>query len=193
VQTDCFISVDVEADGPIPGPYSMLSFGLVVAGAFDGTTFTPADLDVPDTFYRELQPISDDFMPAALEISGLDRDRLAVDGADPAAAMHDAREWVLGVAGDHRPVLVAYPLSFDWMWVHWYFTQFAEGGSPFGYSQCLDVKTLIASALGVTNDRANKHSLPPGLQSDRPHTHHAIDDAIEQADIFARVFAHLRR
>ena len=105
--------------------------------------------------------------------------------------LHD--RWVLGVAGNHRPVLVAYPLSYDWMWLHWYFTRFAEGGSPFGYSQCLDLKTMIATALGVTNDRANKHSLPVELQSDRPHTHHAIDDAIEQADLFAKVFAHLRR
>jgi hypothetical protein len=190
---DCFISVDVEADGPIPGPYSMLSFGFVVAGTFDGTTFAPLDLDAPETFYRELRPISDDFVPTALEISGLDRDRLTLDGDDPAAAMTAAREWVLGIAGHRRPVLVAYPLSFDWMWLHWYFTRFAEGGSPFGYSQCLDVKTMIATALGVTTDRAHKQSLPPELQSDRPHTHHAIDDALEQADLFAKVFAHLRR
>lgn len=190
--TDCYISVDVEADGPIPGPYSMLSFGFVVAGAFDGATFTPADLDAPESFYRELRPISDDVVPSALEVSGLDRDRLVAEGTDPRLAMTEAREWVLGVAGDRRPVLVAYPLSYDWMWLHWYFTRFADGGSPFGYSQCLDVKTLIAAALGVTVDRANKHSLPPALQSHRPHTHHAIDDAVEQADLFAKVFAHLR-
>jgi len=27
---DIYISIDVEADGPIPGPYSMLSFGFAV-------------------------------------------------------------------------------------------------------------------------------------------------------------------
>lgn len=192
MRTDCFISVDVEADGPIPGPYSMLSFGFVAAGTFDGTTFLPADLDTPETFYRELAPIADDFLPAALEVSGLDRDRLVAEGADPAAAMEDARRWVLALAGDDRPVLVAYPLSYDWMWLYWYFVRFTTGGSPFAYSQCLDVKTMIATALGVTTDRANKHSLPPELRSDRPHTHHAIDDAIEQADLFTKVFAHLR-
>lgn len=186
---DCYISVDIEADGPIPGPYSMLSFGFVLAGTFDGVTFAPADLDAPVVFYRELQPISDDFLPAALEISGLDRDRLVADGADPRHAMQAARDWVLEVAGHRRPVLVAYPLSFDWMYLHWYFTRFVEAGSPFSYSQCLDVKTMIATTFGATVDRANKHSLPPELQSARPHTHHAIDDAIEQADLFAKVFA----
>jgi hypothetical protein len=29
--TDIYFSADIEADGPIPGPYSMLSFGLAVA------------------------------------------------------------------------------------------------------------------------------------------------------------------
>jgi len=187
---DCYISVDIEADGPIPGPYSMLSFGFVVAGAYDGTTFAPADLDAPVTFYRELRPISDDFLPAALEISGLDRDRLTDEGTDPAVAMQDARAWVMEIAGDRRPVLVAYPLSFDWMYLPWYFTRFTAAGSPFSYSQCLDVKTMIATVFGSTTDRANKRFLPPELQSQRPHTHHAIDDAIEQADLFTKVFAH---
>lgn len=29
---DLYFSADVETDGPIPGPYSMLSFGIVFAG-----------------------------------------------------------------------------------------------------------------------------------------------------------------
>ena len=80
---DLYFSVDIEADGPIPGPFSMLSFGLVVAGRFDGRQFE-SRLDRPDTFYRELKPISRSFVPEALEVSGLDRDRLEREGADPA-------------------------------------------------------------------------------------------------------------
>src|SRR6266511_1089365 len=61
---ELYVAVDVEADGPIPGPYSMISLGMAVAGR-------------PDlTFYTELRPISDDFVPQALAVSGLDRDRL---------------------------------------------------------------------------------------------------------------------
>ena len=118
--TDLSISADVEADGPIPGTFSMLSFGLAVAATFDGQTFEPRDPS-EQTFYRELKPISDRFDQAALDVSGLDRDRLARDGAEPQAAMRDAARWVAeqaAAAGDARPVLVAYPVVFDWMFIH---------------------------------------------------------------------------
>jgi hypothetical protein len=71
MRADMYFSVDIEADGPIPGPYSMVSFGVTVAGVFD-TEFQPSDPDTT-TFYRELQPISEDFVPEALAVSGLDR------------------------------------------------------------------------------------------------------------------------
>jgi len=83
---DIYISADIEADGPIPGRYSMLAFGLAVAGTYDGATFEPRD-SAADTFYRELKPISDEFDAAALKVSGLDRAMLAREGADPVAAM----------------------------------------------------------------------------------------------------------
>ena len=75
---DMYFSADVETDGPIPGPYSMLSFGLVLAGSFDGSNFSrPAQYD--RSFYRELRPISDDFQIDALRVNGLDRERLPSD------------------------------------------------------------------------------------------------------------------
>ena len=87
-RSDCYISVDIEADGPIPGPYSMLSIGMAVAGRFDGTTFERVDVDDPDhRFYAELKPISSEFDEAALAVAGLDRDRLQETGEDPALAM----------------------------------------------------------------------------------------------------------
>jgi hypothetical protein len=36
---DIYFSADVETDGPIPGPYSILSFAMVYAGRFDGSRF----------------------------------------------------------------------------------------------------------------------------------------------------------
>jgi hypothetical protein len=33
---DAYFPADVETDGAIPGPYSMLSFALAYAGCFDG-------------------------------------------------------------------------------------------------------------------------------------------------------------
>lgn len=142
---DLYISVDIEADGPVPGPYSMLSFGLAVAGRFDGTTFTPRDPE-QQTFYRELRPISDRFDHQALRVARLDREHLTRNGMGPEQAMSQAAEWVTATAGAHRPVAVAFPLAFDWPFLHWYFVQFSTGGSPFSFSSCLDTRPRSGSA-----------------------------------------------
>lgn len=183
---DLYISADIEADGPIPGPYSMLAFGLAVAGRFDGESFVRLDPRAA-TFYRELKPISDQFEPKALDVAGLDRDRLGREGNAPAEAMEAAATWVGEHAADARPVLVGYPVVFDWMFLHWYFVNFL-GESPFGFSGALDMKTMYQQKAGVALEAAGRADLPPSLHSTREHTHHARDDAIEQADIFARLF-----
>lgn len=183
---DIYISADIEADGPIPGQYSMLAFGLAVAATFDGTTFAARE-PTAATFYRELKPITDEFDTGALKVAALDRDVLAEKGADPAAAMRDAAEWVRAQAGEARPVLVAYPVVFDWMFMHWYFVRFV-GESPFGFSGALDMKTMYQQKARVALDLAGRNDLPPGLTSRRRHTHNALDDAIEQAEIFVQLF-----
>lgn len=99
-----YISVDIEADGPIPGPYSMISFGAAVAGRQDGAAYTPAD-PAARTFYRELRPISDRYVEAALAVSGLDRDRLLREGTEPAVAMAEFRAWVREVSAGAQPVM----------------------------------------------------------------------------------------
>jgi hypothetical protein len=185
--SDIYFSADVETDGPIPGPYSILSFALVYAGSFDGLNFRrPENYD--RIFYRELKPISDSFQKEALDVNGLDRDRLCIEGMAPAQAMTEAFHWINANAGEAKPVLVAYPLSFDWTWLYWYFIQFCEAGSPFDYSRCFDIKTAVAVKAGIPISEAGRSRLDSSLSSKRQHTHHAVDDAIEQAEIFANVF-----
>jgi len=186
-RADVYVSGDVEADGPIPRPYSMLSFGLCVAGAFDGARFERADPD-DAAFYRELRPISEEFVPEALATSGLDRDRLATEGAAAADAMRDAHDWVLEAAAGRRPVLVGYPLVFDWLFLYWYFFRFDGRGSPFGHSGGLDMKTMYQQKARALMTRVTKRSMPRTLLSARPHTHNALDDAQEQAELFANLF-----
>jgi hypothetical protein len=183
---DMYISADAETDGPIPGRYSMLAFGLAVAGTFDGAAFEPHD-PAAATFYRELRPIADEWLPEAVAASGLDRDALGREGAEPQAAMAAAADWVASVAAGARPVLVGYPVVFDWMFLHWYFVAFA-GDSPFGFSGALDIKTIYQQKARVTLDEAGRTDLPPALRASRPHTHNARDDAIEQAEIFQKLF-----
>ncbi|MFI5930874.1 exonuclease [Actinoplanes sp. NPDC051494] len=182
---DLYISTDIEADGPIPGPYSMLSLGMAVAATFDGNVFARVE---PATFYRELQPISPDFVPAALAVSGLDRAALARTGAAPARAMAENVAWIEEMAGRHRarPVFVGYPLGFDWMFTYWYQVRFT-GGSPFGHSAHLDIKTLYAQKAHVPIRGVGKRSMPEHLKPTGKHTHHALDDALEQAELFCNI------
>lgn len=184
---DVYFSADVETDGPIPGPFSILSFALVFAGSFDGERFVrPPDYSC--SFYAELRPISQQFEPEALRVNGLDRQRLCSEGRSPEDAMRDAAAWVTKVAGRGRPVLVAYPVSFDWSWLYWYFVRFAKDGSPFRHSRCFDIKTAIAVKGHMPVSEASRPNLFPFLRSNHKHTHHALDDAAEQAEIFANVF-----
>lgn len=184
---DVYFSADVETDGSIPGPYSMLSFALVYAGAFDGRTFyRPPSYE--RTFYAELRPISDRFEVEALAVNGLDRNRLSIEGQDPGVAMTEAAEWVRANAGMGSPVIAAYPLSFDWPWLNWYFVHFSRHGSPFGHSRGFDIKTALAVKLGRMISKSGRSRIPEAVKSKFTHTHHALDDAIEQAEIFANIF-----
>ena len=173
---DCYFSVDIEADGPIPGDYSMSSFGCVV-------------VDKPElTFYRELRPISAKFDPEAVAVAGLDRARLAKEGADPATAMREFAEWIAASAAGARPVFVGFNATFDWSFTHWYFIHFL-GADPFGIAG-LDIKAYYMGALGKSRwAETTKRHIEPRFRSNHPHTHHALDDAKEQAEVFANIRA----
>ena len=186
-RVDIYFSADVETDGPIPGPYSMLSIGIVYAGRFDGHQFErPKNYDT--SYYAELKPISDDFQEEALRVNGLDRTRLIQEGLDPKDAMTQAASWIMSLAGNGRPVLVAFPLSFDWSWLYWYFVRYSANGSPFEHSRCFDIKTAYAVKAHIPLSNAGRASLPAHLRTSLAHSHHALSDAIEQAEIFANIF-----
>lgn len=184
---DVYFSADVETDGPIPGPYSMLSFALVFAGRFDGVNFEHPNR-FETTLYLELKPISETFQIEALRVNGLDRDRLIREGFSPEVAMAKASQWIQEVSGPGKPVIVSYPLSFDWSWLYWYFIRFSPEGSPFAHSRCFDIKTAYAVKAGLPIAQSGRSRLPHWLRSSRFHSHNALDDAIEQAEIFVKLF-----
>lgn len=172
---ELYVATDVEADGPIPGPYSMLSLGMAVAGR-------------PDlTFYTELKPISDEFVPAALAVSGLDRDRLVREAPPADEAMAAADAWVRGLRTLGRPVFLAAPAVWDGMFVHWYFTRFV-GRSPFGATGSgVDLRSYWMGRTGREWNACRKTDILRELNLDLPHTHHAGEDAAELAAIFAAI------
>jgi len=152
--------VDIESDGPIPGDYSMICFGAVVVE--EGLT---------KTFYGQLKPISDKFIPEALAVSEFTREQtLAFD--DPKIVMQSFAAWLKEVVKD-RPVFVSDNNGFDWMFICWYFHHFT-GSNPFGFSS----QNLGSLYKGIVKDTAKnfKHLRKT------THTHHPVDDAKGNAE-----------
>ena len=155
-----FIMVDVESDGPIPGDYSMVSFGAVLI-----------DEQLDKTFYGRLKPISEKFIPEALAVSGHTRaEVLTFD--DPEIVMTDFEKWIAMNSKD-RPIFISDNNGFDWMFICWYFHHFI-GRNPFGFSS----QNLGSLYKGIQKDlfKNFKH-----LRKTK-HSHHPIDDAKGNAE-----------
>lgn len=191
-----YVSVDVEATGPIPGDYSLSAFGAFIAGARrkDGT-FARFDRQAKENlFYAELKPLNDNFIVEAINVGLLEGftgedptgerhlEWMKTHGSEPKLVMANFVAWVneakerLGA----RPLFVAYPASFDWMFIYWYLQHF-EVVSPFGFSGVRDMKEMYATKANAPFSKASKRFMPKHLlESDVPHTHHALDDAVGQ-------------
>lgn len=188
-QPEIYVSVDIEADGPIPGPHSMLSLG---AAAFDDNknilgTFSANLLELeganghPDTLaWWKTQP-------AAWE-------RCRKDARDPAGVMAEFHQWVRGLSnrdGGGRPVFVGYPASYDFMFVYWYLIRFV-GESLFSHS-ALDIKTYAFAIMGKGYRDSTKKNMPRAWFDKVPHTHVAVEDAIGQGALFVNMKKHRDR
>jgi len=111
------------------------------------------------------------------------------DPHPPAIAMRELVDWLHGLPG--RPVFVGYPASYDFMFVYWYLIRFA-GESPFSHS-ALDIKTFAMSLLGSGYRDSTKRNMPKRWFDDVPHTHVALDDALEQGALFCNMLAESRQ
>ena len=155
-----YVMVDVESDGPIPGEYSMISFGAVIV-----------EPGLERTFYGQFKPISEKFVPEALAVSGLTREEcLAFD--DPTEVMTRFADW-LSAECKGRMLFVSDNNGFDWQFVNWYFHRFL-GKNPFGFSST----NLGSLYKGMQKDTfiSFKHLRKTA------HTHHPVDDAKGNAE-----------
>jgi len=177
---EIYVSTDVETDGPIPGPYSMLS---LASAAYC------ADKRLLGTFAANLQVLPG----AASHPQTMEwwRERPGAWTAarrnlqSPETAMRHYLVWVKALPG--APVFVAYPAAFDFMFVYWYLIRFT-GESPFSYS-AVDVKTYAMALLNKPYRCSGKAGMPNRWFDDLPHTHLALDDAIEQGALFCNMLA----
>ena len=178
VLPELYVATDVEADGPIPGPYSMLSLGMSV-------------VNHPEwCFYTEIKPISDQFNAEALAVSGLDRDQLLREAPAPEQAMQSAADWINSLRKQGQPVFLAGPAVWDGMFVHWYFVRFM-GRSPFGPTGSgIDLRSYWMGMQGCGWFDTQSPKIKKALGLDKlPHTHHAGEDAAELAAVFSTILA----
>jgi hypothetical protein len=155
-----YVMVDVESDGPIPGDYSMICFGAIVVEPALGRTF-----------YGKLRPISENFIPEALAVSGFTREEtLSFNALE--SVMQDFRNWIATNCRG-RTLFISDNNGFDWQFINWYFNHFISA-NPFGFSS------------------TNLGSLYKGLQKDMfvnfkhlrrtRHSHNPVDDARGNAE-----------
>lgn len=177
---EIYVSTDVETDGPVAGRHSMLSIGSA-AYAPDKTllgTFSANLETVPGLLADEHTAKWWATQPAAWAACRQNPE-------PPAAAMRRYVAWLKALPG--RPVFVAYPAAFDFPFVQWYLERYADE-NPFGYA-VIDIKTYAMAVLRQPYRACGKQAMPAAWFDPAPHTHVALDDALEQGALFCNMLA----
>lgn len=177
-RSEIYVSVDIEADGPIPGPHSMLSLGsaafladktLVATYSANLETLPGATADPRTMAWWEQ-------FPEAWQAS-------RVDARPPAQVMHDYVAWLGGLPG--VPVFVGWPAAWDFMWVYWYLIRYTQQ-RPFGES-AIDSRSYAMAMRRTPFLRTGKSHLPKRWFEALPHNHVALSDAVEQGVMFCNM------
>ena len=173
------ISVDIEAAGPSPSDYAMLSLGACLVD------------DPEQAFYTELQPDREKVDAAAMSIGGFTLDGLRASGTPPREAMTAFADWIGAVTPPHtQPLLVGFNAPFDWMFVADYFHRYL-GRNPLGHA-ALDVKAYYAGVTGASWAETSLVRVAGHYRLEMVLTHNALDDARDQATLFRAIQAEQR-
>ncbi len=176
---EIYLSVDIETNGPIPGPYSMLSIGCValtksgseIGWFMENLKELPGAMEDPDTMEWWSK------FPDAWAKSR--------EGAmDAEAVMERFVCWVYNLCRNkYIPVMVCAPAGFDFTFMYWYMMNFT-GRSPFRFS-CVDVRSYVMAMRSTDFKKTSKRYWPKRwFPKDMPHTHVAVEDAREQGLAF---------
>ena len=176
MKTESFISVDIEASGPIPGEYSMLSVGACLVFATEAR------------FSCELKPINGKFDPNALKVTGYSLEHFEERGLDPAAAMQTFKNWIMSVTEvGSVPVFVGFNAPFDWSFINYYFHRFL-GGNPFGFT-ALDIKAFYMGQHKTSWAETKSSAIAKVLNVEQAGDHNPLHDAIYQAEILKHLMS----
>jgi len=166
------IVFDVEADGPCPGLYNMISFGLVSVA------------DPGASFLGEVAPILDNAgIAEARAITGVSFEAQHAYKA-PHLVMAHARDWLAETIGGQRPIFWSDNPAFDWQFWNWYCHRYL-GENPAGFS-ARRIGDLDAGRRGEwLNTTAWKR------RRETAHTHNPVDDARGNAEALRWILAEM--
>ena len=164
---DCLISVDVEASGPIPGEYSLLSIGACVVH------------DLEQTFEVELRPITRKADPKAMAVLGETLEHYDERGLEVELAMTRFKEWIDQVSADQKAVFVGFNAPFDWSFINYYFHRYLSE-NPFGFA-ALDIKALYMGRRRVSWSETKSSAISKALGVAATGDHNPLHDALYQA------------
>lgn len=173
-QPQFFISVDVETAGPNPGNFALLSLGACTLD------------EPPQTFYVEFQPDRQGMTAEAQAVHSLSMQALQEGGVEPGTAMQRFEGWIKQVTPAGKlPVCVAFNAPFDWMFIADYFQRYL-GRNPFGHT-ALDIKALYMGLYQTAWEKTTYKDVCQTLQLDQPLAHNALQDSLDQANLFRKL------
>ncbi len=157
------IVFDVEADGPCPGLYNMISFGLVSLA------------DPSKSFLGQVAPLLDKpGIDAARAVTGITFETQKT-WPDAAIVMPAAAAFLNELTGGKRAIFWSDNPAFDWQFWNWYCHRFL-GDNPAGFS-ARRIGDLDAGRRGepLTTNAFKK-------RRNTAHTHDPVDDARGNAE-----------
>lgn len=183
---EIYFMVDIEADGPIPGPFSMLNFGCV-AMDIKGRELGEYTANLLELEGARNHPDTMKWWEGYPEVWKSIRE----NPEDPAKVMVLFNRWIDGLCRDHKatPVMVSFPATYDHMWLYWYSHHLVKT-CRFSFAG-LDVKSAAWYAMGCKNFKhSTKRNFPKSwFKGAVKHTHHGLDDARRLGTIFKNMVA----
>lgn len=166
-----YVSIDVEADGPCPGLYSMVSLGAVVVEPGLARTFYGEFAPLPGAFWNE----------EALAVSKTSRYQ-HLSYPDPSITTERFCDWLkeessrgatLRMVGDNP--------AFDWQFINYYLIRFC-GYNPLGWS----ARRIGDYFAGL--QRNFNHQNRWKQYREYVHTHNPLDDAKGNANALLKLW-----